>query len=206
MKAHWDQIYNKKSVESLGWYEEHPGPSLQLISKCNLGKEALILSVGAGATTLVDELLRIGHLNIVANDVSAPALDKIKARLGDDSASKVRWIVDDIINPAALHALGPVDLWHDRAVLHFFNDLAQQDRYFNLLRNLVKVNGYVIIAVFNLDGARKCSGLPVFRYNQEMLQLKLGKDFDLMESFDHTYIMPSGDSREYIYTLFRRAF
>ncbi len=88
--------------------------------------------------------------------------------------------------------------------MHFFQDIVSQDAYFNLLRKLVRKEGYVIIAAFNLDGALKCSGLPVFRYNAMMLQERLGEEFDLKEAFDFTYTMPSGDTREYIYTLFQR--
>ena len=163
-----------------------------------------MLHVGAGATTLVDILLKKGYEKIVANDISASALEKLKARLGNELSGKVQWIVDDLTNPEKLTSIGPVDLWHDRAVLHFFNDPAEQLNYFNLLRKLVKLNAYVIIAAFNLDGAEKCSGLPVFRYDQNMLQQQLGEGFSLIKAFDYTYLMPSGNTREYVYTLFQR--
>ena len=114
------------------------------------------------------------------------------------------WIADDLTSPDKLNSLDQVDLWHDRAVLHFFNEAAEQLSYFNLIRKLVKVDGYVIIAAFNLDGAEKCSGLPVFRYDQTMLQNQLGEGFSLLKAFDYTYITPSGNTREYIYTLFQR--
>ena len=32
----------------------------------------------------------------------------------------------------------------------------------------------------------------------------LGRTFKLMEAFDYTYTMPSGNTREYVYTLFHR--
>jgi len=79
-----------------------------------------------------------------------------------------------------------------------------QDAYFNLLRTPVSQKGYVNIAAFNLKGAPKCSELPVFRYNAPMLQEKLGEEFQLKEAFDYTYTQPSGDTREYVYTLFQR--
>ena len=106
--------------------------------------------------------------------------------------------------PDLLYSLERVDLWHDRAVLHFFNDPADQLAYFDLLRKLIASNGYVIIAAFNLDGAEKCSGLQVYRYNRHMLQEQLGEGFSLIKAFDYTYRMPSGDTREYIYTLFQK--
>ncbi len=203
-KDHWEQVYEKQAVNKLGWFEENPDPSLELIETCRLGRDASMLHVGAGATTLVDVLLKKGYEKIVANDISASALEKLKARLGPEQAGKVHWMVDDLTKPDHLNSLEPVDLWHDRAVLHFFNDPAEQLNYFNLLRKLVIIDGYVIIAAFNLDGAEKCSGLPVFRYDQTMLQEQLGEGFSLIKAFDYTYLMPSGNTREYIYTLFQR--
>jgi len=204
MKSHWDRVYQKTASQKLGWYEARAEPSLQLIEKCNLSKDAVILHVGAGATTLVDELLKSGFRNIIANDISNTALDELQLRLGPVESKKVQWIVDDITNPNELQSLQEIDLWHDRAVLHFFQDRVSQDAYFYLLRKLVRKEGYVIIAEFNLSGAPKCSGLPVFRYDSKMLQERLGEEFDLREAFDFTYTMPSGDTREYIYTLFQR--
>lgn len=204
LKAHWETIYVKKQVDTLGWYEKNPLPSLELIARCNLSKDSSILNVGAGATRLVDKLLELGYTNILANDLSRKALERIKSRLGKQTSDQVKWIVDDLINPSELTSLEPIDLWHDRAVLHFFTDDQEQASYFKLLKKLVKPDGYAIIAAFNLEGAPSCSGLPVFRYNQQMLEERLGNDFFLQEAFDYTYIMPSGDERTYIYTLFKR--
>lgn len=203
LKSHWNNAYTKTEVNKLGWYEDNLEPSLQLINKCNLNPDAKILNVGAGATTLVDELLKQGYTNVIANDLSQVALNKLKTRLGN-KGDTVKWIVDDLTKPTELKSLDKIDLWHDRAVLHFFNDIEDQNTYFNLVKTLVKDNGFVIIATFNLNGATKCSGLPVYRYNQQMLQDKLGEDFELIQAFDYTYTMPSGDTRTYVYTLFRK--
>jgi 2-polyprenyl-3-methyl-5-hydroxy-6-metoxy-1,4-benzoquinol methylase len=203
LKSHWNNAYTKIEVHKLGWYEDNLEPSLQLIQKCNLNLDAKILNVGAGATTLVDELLKQGYTNVIANDLSQVALNKLKTRLGD-KGDAVQWIVDDLTKPTALISLNKIDLWHDRAVVHFFNDENEQNIYFNLVKTLVKDNGFVIIATFNLDGATKCSGLPVHRYNAQMLQDKLGETFKLIETFDYIYIMPSGDTRAYVYSLFQK--
>lgn len=204
IQDHWEKVYKKQALDSLGWYEEMPEPSLELIENCNLTREASILNVGAGATTLVDVLLKKDFKNLLVNDISITALEKLKLRLGPEQSEKVHWVVDDLTQPDFLHTLEPVDLWHDRAVLHFFYHKDEQESYFNLLRKLVKERGYVIIAAFNLSGAKQCSGLPVFRYNQQMLQEQLGPDFSLIKSFDYTYHTPSGNPREYVYTLFER--
>lgn len=202
-RLHWNNVYQRTQFTDLGWYEERPEPSLRLIEKCKLDKNSTILNVGAGAGILIDELLRLGYTNIIANDISIQALETLKERLGKSSAS-VKWLVDDLTKPNELNKLNALDLWHDRAVLHFFTDIDEQDAYFELIEKLLKPGGFVIIAAFNLHSAEKCSGLPVHRYDASMIQSRLGKSFELHGSFDHTYTMPSGDTREYVYTLFRR--
>ncbi len=203
LKSHWDKTYKNSNIQKMGWFEDFPEPSFRLIEKCELKSNARLLDVGVGATTLIDELLKKRYESIIASDISANAMEELKIRLGADS-NQVEWIVDDLLYPEVLDKIEPVDLWHDRAVLHFFNEIGEQDAYFSLLKKLVKQNGFVIIAVFNLDGAEKCSGLPVFRYNEKMLLDKLGINFLLLENFNFSYTMPSGDKREYVYTLFKR--
>ncbi len=204
LKKHWNTAYGNNEVSRLGWYEEDPDATLQLIQQCNLSKDARILNVGVGASTLLDKMVNIGFENIIANDISNTALEKLKTRLGI-KGKDIQWIVDDLTNPTTLSEIAPVDLWNDRAVIHFFTEEEDQNTYFSLVKKLVKNNGFVIISAFNTDGATLCSGLPVFRYDKDMLAKKLGAEFKLIESFNFNYTMPSGDTRPYIYTLFKRA-
>lgn len=204
LKSHWDKAYESSDLNKLGWYEEIPEPSLRLLEKCKLDKEAAILNIGAGTSHFIDELIAQDYRRIIVNDISSVALERLKNRLDPVNLQRLEWICDDLTNPSELTKLEPVDLWHDRAVLHFFQDIKEQDTYFALLKSLVKTGGFAILAEFSLEGADKCSGLPVFRYSDEMLSEKLGNDFNLIESFKFTYQMPTGDDREYVYTLFKR--
>lgn len=205
-EKHWNAAYQKSPITNLGWYEENPKPSIELIDACNLPKEAFIFNSGAGATTLIAELLKKGYVNIVVNDIAAAALAELKNNLPLYKNAQIQFVVDDLTNPSELLKLKNVDLWHDRAVLHFFTEEKQQKAYFDLLKGALKPKGFVILAEFNLEGAKKCSGLDVFNYNEEMLQERLGSDFELLKSFNYTYIQPSGNTREYVYTLFQKKF
>ena len=118
IKDHWNRVYEKKKADTLGWYEEHPAPCLNLILECNLQKSARILSVGVGASKLIDNLIGLGYHNLIASDISLSAMNVSKDR-----------------------------------------------------------------------------------YSKEMLMEKMGT-FKLLEAFDNTYTMPSGNTREYAYTLF----
>ena len=141
--------------------------------------------------------------DIYINDISKSALDKLKYSINNTDG--LSFVVDDLTNPTDLLNLKMVDLWHDRAVLHFFLDQIQQDNYFNLLKSKVKDGGYVIFSEFAIGGAKKCCGLDILNYNEEMLLDRLGNDFALIESFNYLYIHPSnGNTRKYIYTLFKR--
>ena len=203
-QSHWNNAYQKTPVEKLGWYEENPTTSINLIEACELSYDALIVNAGAGATNLIEHLLNKGYSNIVVNDIAVAALTELKNNLSSHKNSNVQFILDDLSNPNELLKLKNVDLWHDRAVLHFFTTSEQQQNYFDLLRKVISPKGYVILAEFNLEGAKKCSGLDVFNYNAAMLQERLGEEFSLLKSFDYTYTQPSGNTREYIYTLFQR--
>lgn len=202
-KNHWNTVYTKYEVSKLGWYETESSPILELISNCELKKNDPILFVGAGSTTLIDSLIADDFTNLIANDISKEGLETLKKRIGKQS-NLVEWLVDDLTQPQELNKITPVKLWIDRAVLHFFTEAEDQETYFNLLQSKIVLNGHVILAEFNLSGATKCSGLPVKRYDKNILADKLGHNFQLLNAFDYVYTMPSGDKRNYVYTLFKR--
>jgi len=203
-EKHWNNAYLKSPIENLGWYEENPEATVKLVEQCNLTNEALIFNAGAGATSLIEKLLNEGYSNIIVNDIASAALTELKNNLTVHNNSQIQFIVDDLVNPNELLNLKNVDLWIDRAVLHFFTEEEEQKAYFNLLKKVLKPNGFVILAEFNLEGAKKCSGLDVCNYNEEMFQERLGENFKLLKSFNFTYIQPSGNPREFVYTLFQR--
>ncbi len=203
LAEHWDKAYLSNDIDRLGWYEEESKPSLSLIDSLELPKDVRILNVGAGNSTITDHLISRGYNNIIATDISKVALEQLKSRLSDSSS--VEFIVDDLTQPTELTKVPPIDLWYDRAVLHFLIDEPDIEQYFNLLKNSVRNKGYVILATFAKDiGAEKCSNLPVLRYNAEMMQKALGSDFNLIKTFDHTYINPGGGERPYVYALFQK--
>lgn len=200
LKSHWDQAYLKSPENQLGWYEQDFAPTFRLLDQCNLNQKDPCLLVGSGSSRLPDQLLNQGLPQIVVTDISEVALSEVKDRLGN----KLDYRVGDILQTQTLEAIPPVQLWFDRAVLHFFTEKKDQDMYFTQLREKVMPGGYVIFAEFNLSGADKCSGLPVFRYEEKMYQERLGEEFKLLDTFDHAYIMPSGAKRPYSYALYQR--
>jgi len=114
MKDHWENVYTTKEVDKLGWYEDNPEPSITLISRCSIDKDAPVLDVGAGASTLIDYLVDHGYEDVIAVDISETALQKLRKRLGKEKSRRIRWITDDITKPVHIDKLSGIALWHDR--------------------------------------------------------------------------------------------
>lgn len=197
-KQHWDNVYASKPVEQLGWYEDVPSPSLELLARCALSSDDPILDIGAGASTFIDCLVDSGYRKIIAADISQVGLLKLEGRLGK-KASQVRWIVDDVTQPTALKDLQGIALWHDRALLHFLVDQEQRQAYLSTLSGVLRPGGYVIAAAFSIGGARQCTGLDVRNYDREKLVEFFGEGFDVVECLEYVYNMPSGQPRPYTY-------
>ena len=118
--------------------------------------------------------------------------------------NKISWMVADITDPDLPIETSSIDLWHDRAVLHFLTQTSQQELYAQTLRRVIKPGGFAIISVFAIDGATKCCGLEIVNYNEIMLSELLGSGFELLDFFPYEYTTPSGASRAYIYTQFKK--
>jgi len=56
-KQHWENIYASKSPNKMSSYREHLDVSLQLIDAIGLDRNAAIIDVGGGASTLAGDLL-----------------------------------------------------------------------------------------------------------------------------------------------------
>lgn len=203
LKKHWNTAYTSKAPHQLGWYESSSEISLILIEELELEPKAHILTVGVGTSNLIAELIEKGYENITVNDISDEALNILKKNLKETSKN-VTFINDDLANPKKMGLIEPVDLWYDRAVLHFFTEKKDQDSYFRLLYDLVKPGGFVIIGAFSTKGAKKCSGLEIKQYDHVLLQDQIGDDFQLIKHLDFTHLTPSLSERPYIYSIFKR--
>lgn len=199
-RAHWDTVYSSKAETEVSWFEQEPGLSLELIAEAGVSPSATIIDVGAGASHLVDELIKRGGEDITVLDVSAVGLDVARARLSED-ASRARWVVSDITSwiPDRLY-----DLWHDRAALHFLTEGADQAAYARVMKAALKPGGVAIIGTFAPDGPEKCSGLTVARHDSGTLQAVFGTDFELVASRRAEHSTPWGSVQRFNFATFRR--
>ena len=198
-REHWEKVYSTKPIKKLGWYKLHLQTSLSWIIELDLVKDARIIDIGGGASTLVDDLLIEGYRSITVLDLSKNALSLAKTRLGK-KAGEVTWCEGDIISvDLPTHHY---DLWHDRAVFHFLTEPEQQQRYLNSLRKTLKPGGHFIIGTFTPEAPPKCSGLPVQRYSQEQLVSMFGEKFELQRYHKEMHVTPGGVEQMYVYCHF----
>ena len=195
-KTHWENVYQTKEVDQVSWYRDHLENSLQMILNTNVSKDAAIIDVGGGSSTLVDDLLQHGFADVSVLDISGKALENSKTRLGQQSES-VEWIEADITQVSLPE--NHYDVWHDRAVFHFLTDENDRKRYVELVKKSLKVGGHIIVASFGLNGPKKCSGLDVVQYSPDSMHDEFGKSFELVKSISETHKTPFNTSQEFIY-------
>ncbi|MDH3376244.1 MAG: class I SAM-dependent methyltransferase [Gammaproteobacteria bacterium] len=198
---HWEEIYSTKSVNQVGWYTPHLETSMKWITRLNLAADDPIIDVGGGASTLIDDLLQLGHRKLTYLDLSESAIQITKERLGKPS-SAVTLLCGDITEvelPSKYYCL-----WHDRAVFHFLIEPEVQQKYRDSILKALKIGGYFLIGAFSLDAPPQCSGLPVQRYTSESLCKTFGKDFVLRRHQNEIHNTPTGVEQEYVYCLFQR--
>jgi hypothetical protein len=56
-RAHWDEVYSRKALDQVSWFEPVPARSLQWIADTGIAPGAAVIDVGGGVSTLVDEAL-----------------------------------------------------------------------------------------------------------------------------------------------------
>ncbi len=198
---HWDAVFSGTEDSKLGWYEKDASQTLRLLNLIPQWKNSTVFLPGAGTAALIEELLSNG-VKLILNDISKEALNRVKSRLGDECKG-IKWLGQDIAQ-SINEAIQEVDIWIDRAVLHFLIDENDIKGYFENVKSTLKVDGYAIFAEFSKIGATRCAGLTVHRYSIEEISEYLGSSFKLISHFDYTYVNPHGDPKPYIYTLYQR--
>lgn len=200
-KQHWSDVYSTKDHQKVSWYTDHVADSLDYIESLKLPKTASVIDVGAGASTLVDDLLAREFSKVSVLDISEQALTISRQRLGESGGS-VHWIVADVV--AHNFPKQEYDLWHDRAVFHFLTNEEHRDKYATNLRESVKKGGYFLISVFANDGPEMCSGIKVRRHSELDLEQFFGSSFDVVKKARTVHRTPSGSEQRFVTVLMKR--
>jgi molybdopterin-guanine dinucleotide biosynthesis protein A/SAM-dependent methyltransferase len=200
-ESHWQDVYQSKTSDAVSWYTPHLTQSLAWIDAMALDRDAPIVDVGGGASTLVDDLIERGFSAVTVVDLSQAALDTARARLGARGDQAI-WLSADA---TALPIPGAsVAVWHDRAVLHFLHG-PDRDAYIGQLRRAVRPGGHVVLATFAPDGPERCSGLPVQRYAPGALAALVGEGFEHVAEAREVHLTPWGSEQRFVYVWLRRS-
>ncbi|MBT8232304.1 MAG: class I SAM-dependent methyltransferase [Saprospiraceae bacterium] len=195
-KEYWDANFEKN--ETPNWIETEAPWIMTWINDIDLSKEATIFCAGVGNANIVEHLLQNGYKNIIANDISQVALDTLSSRVNNNS---VTYLQDDLISPKKIQDYkGKIDLYIDRATLHFFTKCAEKDHYFSQMQDLLKTGGHTVIGVFSKDNKPKCCGLDLQLWSIQSLHNRM-PDYNHTNSTEFAYKELNGNIRNYIYLL-----
>jgi 2-polyprenyl-3-methyl-5-hydroxy-6-metoxy-1,4-benzoquinol methylase len=199
-KEHWERLYHAKTPTKVSWYQPEARLSRDLIRRVAPDRDAPIIDVGGGASTLVDGLLDAGYEAVTVLDLAPSALALAQERLGP-RAERVRWLAANVLD-VQLRAT-TYAVWHDRAVFHFLTRPGDRARYVAQTRRAVRPGGHVIVASFALEGPTRCSGLDVVRYSPDTMHAEFGAGFTLLDSVQEDHHTPSGVTQAFVYCLCR---
>ena len=197
-KKHWENIYQKKEIDGVSWYQKVPIESLQLIKKYSISNSDKIIDIGCGKSFLADNLLELNYTNISLVDISSNALKEVKDRLQNKS---LNFIETDILN---FNSNDKYDIWHDRAVFHFITDREGIKKYISLCNEYINKEGVLIIGTFAEDGPLKCSGLEIKRYSVDQISDLFKETFELVESFKMLHKTPFDTEQSFSFCVLRK--
>ena len=197
-KKHWENIYQKKEIDGVSWYQKVPTESLQLIKKYSISNSDKIIDIGCGKSFLADNLLELNYTNISLVDISSNALKEVKDRLQNKS---LNFIETDILN---FNSNDKYDIWHDRAVFHFLTEQNQIKKYVDLVSRNISNNGYLIIGTFSEQGPLKCSGLKVSRYSESLIKTTFIESFTLLNSFKIDHSTPFNTTQNFLFSVLKK--
>lgn len=198
-KAHWEKVYETKGDYEVSWYQEVPKDSLELVASLNLDKvNSKIIDIGGGNSNFTAELLKLGYTDLTLLDISQKALDRTKAKIGNE---RVDYIASDVLE---FQPIKKFTLWHDRAAFHFITNKDEVQKYVELVSSSIEQSGYLILATFSTTGPLKCSGLEITQYSKEALTNLFKKDFELIQSFETVHQTPFDTEQNFIYAAFKK--
>ena len=197
-KKHWENIYQKKEIDGVSWYQKVPVESLQLIKKYSISNSDKIIDIGCGKSFLADNLLELNYTDISLVDISSNALKEVKDRLQNKS---LNFIEADILN---FNSNDKYDIWHDRAVFHFITNPEGIEKYISLCNKYINNQGILIIGTFAEDGPLKCSGLEIKRYSVDQISGLFKETFELVESFKMLHKTPFDTEQSFLFCVLRK--
>ncbi len=168
----WDSFYRENKVDEMPWYEKNLDLDLEYqINSMNLTK-GKFLDLGTGPGTQAIQLEKLGFES-TGSDISKSAIDKAQ-----QLSSKVRFVVDDILNSSFPD--NAFDFILDRGCFHVFEPMLRKD-YLNQLKRILKDDGILFLKVMSIEE----KGLPdnegPYRFSKQEIFDTFENDFEVNE-------------------------
>lgn len=195
---HWDGVYQTKAGDEVSWFQTEPTTSLRLLLEVDPAPTSVI-DVGAGASRLAATLVGAGIADVTVLDVSAAALEQVRALLPELPTDA--FVIADVTGWTPTRTWGA---WHDRAVFHFLIDAADRAAYVAAARAALDPGAVAVVGTFAADGPEQCSGLPTARYDATELAAAFGDGFVLEHAEREIHRTPSGGEQAFTWVVLRR--
>jgi 2-polyprenyl-3-methyl-5-hydroxy-6-metoxy-1,4-benzoquinol methylase len=199
-KTHWENVFATKAETEVSWFQAYPTTSMEFVELFNMPLDANIIDVGGGDSHFVDALLSKGYTNVHVLDISANAIQKAQQRLGEN-ASKVTWIVSDIVDYAPTIKF---DFWHDRAAFHFLTNADNVYKYVATAETAINTNGYLILGTFSENGPEKCSGITIQQYNETSMSARFEVAFNRIKCITENHTTPFNTVQNFLFCSFQK--
>jgi len=199
-QGYWDGVWTSRAPDEVSWFQREPALSARLLLEH--APPGGVVDVGAGASPLVDRLLDAGRRDVTLLDVAAPALEVTRRRLeGRDDSDGVTHVVGDLLGWVPKRTFAA---WHDRAVLHFLTDPADQATYAATAARAVAHGGVVVVGAFAPDGPDACSGLPTAQWDADGLATLFADGFAPVHAEREEHVTPAGVVQRFTWAVLRR--
>ena len=168
----WESFYRENKVDEMPWYEKNLDLDLEYqINSMNLTK-GKFLDLGTGPGTQAIQLEKLGFES-TGSDISKSAIDKAQ-----QLSSKVRFVVDDILNSSFPD--NAFDFILDRGCFHVFEPMLRKD-YLNQLKRILKDDGILFLKVMSIEE----EGLPddegPYRFSKQEILDTFENNFQVKE-------------------------
>jgi len=203
-EEHWEHVYESTPDAERSWARKDLKESLNAIDRVAPRIPCAIIDIGGG----VGDDSITSH--VAFDDGAGYILDISAAALGINSDERDQWIsviglhysfcVGDVLTAP----LPQVEVWHDRATMHFLTDVKDRRRYVERAADHIVPGGGIIVSGFSTEGPTHCSGLEVLRRSPSELTTEFAEYFDVIDAYEADHITPGGVVQRFAWYLGRR--
>lgn len=196
--TYWDSIHESKGHD-VSWWQTADQLWMDVVESTGLTHGGVV-DVGAGQSEFLIAMHTRGFQPLYANDISASALSELKKQAATEGVTLFAFAGD----VTALELPETVELWHDRAVFHFFVEEENQLAYKAALSRNTHIGSFAIISTFSPRGPETCSGLPVQRWSADELVAFFGTSWELTNSTVREHHTPWDSAQEFTTVVLQR--